>query len=268
MTTCLPLTVATIFLNSSRGTTIPCLVDECLQSTVESHPRSPLPSSPAVSHYAHPTDSSSPPTTSNDDYSESAISPMVPSRSPADQVSTNPDHRPVDSGKRFRPTSITEEQEVDPSLKRLRLSSQALSVINSSTSSFSEKSPYVQTTFIDWCEVRGIDYTLHSVFSVLNLLAEQRLLENWKTSTVFTYASSILQLYTVPDQASIRQSEEYILFCKNLKANTVLPLKSWDYDISPALNYLLSLGDCCKHSYFLYDISCIKINNDTQKIKL
>jgi hypothetical protein len=25
---------------------------------------------------------------------------------------------------------------------------------------------------------------------------------------------------------------------------------------------------CCKHSYFLYDISCIKINNDTQKIKL
>ncbi|KAG1068561.1 hypothetical protein G6F61_013306 [Rhizopus arrhizus] len=174
----------------------PCLVDKCLQSTVESHPRSPLPSSPVVSHYTHPTDSSSPPTTSNDDYSESAISPMVPSRSPADQVSTNPDHRPVDSRKRFRPTSITEEQEVDPSLKRLRLSSQALSVINSSTSSFSENSPYVQTTFIDWCEVRGIDYTLPSVFSVLSLLAEQRLLENWKTSTVFTYASSILQLYT------------------------------------------------------------------------
>ncbi|KAG1122347.1 hypothetical protein G6F38_014029 [Rhizopus arrhizus] len=22
---------------------------------------------------------------------------------------------------------------------------------------------------------------------------------------------------------------------------------------------------CCKHSYFLYDISCIKVNNDTQK---
>ena len=26
-----------------------------------------------------------------------------------------------------------------------------------------------------------------------------------------------------------------------------------------------SYGVCCKHSYFLYDISCIKINDDTQK---
>ena len=34
------------------------------------------------------------------------------------------------------------------------------------------------------------------------------------------------------------------------------------------INVWGSDGCCCKHSYFLYDISYIKINNDTQKIKL
>ena len=35
--------------------------------------------------------------------------------------------------------------------------------------------------------------------------------------------------------------------------------------VDASRSHLQQGRQCCKHSYFLYDISCIKINDDTQK---
>ncbi|KAG0735619.1 hypothetical protein G6F57_013801 [Rhizopus arrhizus] len=132
------------------------------------------------------------------------------------------------------PTSL------ESSVKRLRLSESALAIINAPSSK--KTIPYIQTTFINWCSIRDINHQEHPINSILNFLAEYHALKNWKTSTTLTYASQILQLYPSTEQATIRISEEYVQFCKSLKANTIRPLKTADYDITPALNYLVSLG--------------------------
>jgi hypothetical protein len=130
---------------------------------------------------------------------------------------------------------------MEPALKRLRLSESATAIINSSRL-VSKHNRYKQTAFINWCQLRDIDPLTPSVPTMLNFLADNRSCKKWKTSTTLNYASVILQLYSNSEQQVIRKSTEYIQFSKGLKSKTVLPLKSWDYDITPALNHLVSLG--------------------------
>ena len=63
-----------------------------------------------------------------------------------------------------------------------------------------------------------------------------------------------------------------------VRKDVIIPIEYAEKVLGFVCNYEFRKGEnkgckcygkiCCKHSYFLYDISCIKINNDTQKIKL
>ncbi|EIE83989.1 hypothetical protein RO3G_08694 [Rhizopus delemar RA 99-880] len=197
----------------------------------------------------HPVDfedTSSPLPTSDTHHSQLAISTLVPASPTVSRVATNATTSPNPGRKQSRATYLDEEQGMDSSslessVKQIRLSESALGIINPSGSA-SKPQHYIQTTFIDWCAVQNIDPFTPSVSTVLNFLAENKSLKKWKTSTTLTYASVVLQLFSTYDQQSIRQSDEYVKFCKNLKANTILPLKSWDFDIKPTLEHVLSLG--------------------------
>lgn len=64
----------------------------------------------------------------------------------------------------------------------------------------------------------------------------------WKCSTTLTYTTSLLGMLPASTQTSIKASNDFQQFTKGLKANHLVPLKSFDYDITPTLEYLISLG--------------------------
>ncbi|KAI7880462.1 uncharacterized protein EV154DRAFT_401566, partial [Mucor mucedo] len=183
--------------------------------------------------------------TSDTDHTKLAVSPMVPSSVTTGTIHTSTVGSSHTRHKRSRISTPYEESEMDssglePSVKRLRLSESALAIINAHSSK--RPTPYIQSTFLNWCSVRDITHQEQPISSVINFLAESHSLKKWKTSSTLTYASQLIQLFPLQVQNTIRMSDEYTQFCKALKANTINPLRTWDYNITPALEYLISLG--------------------------
>lgn len=118
----------------------------------------------------------------------------------------------------------------------------SLIIQRNSQSPTSKQYKHRQKSFQSWCHLRELNPTVPSKFTLINYLADNLVLKKWKPSTLSTYASAILLLYPPSDQAEIRASPEYQEFFKSVRTNTIQPLKSYDYDIMPALRYLTSLG--------------------------
>ncbi|CEI98270.1 hypothetical protein RMCBS344292_12383 [Rhizopus microsporus] len=49
-------------------------------------------------------------------------------------------------------------------------------------------------------------------------------------------------MFSAEDQNDIRTSTIYLEFMKALRSQTIQPTKHWTYDISPAIEFLLTLG--------------------------
>jgi hypothetical protein len=220
-------------------------MDQCIQPTMDFTPRSNLLGSPMELITQDSSDPTSSQALSNPNHSKLAHGAVV-SASPATShmSSSHPRHSQRTKKRSRNPPSEEQTMEatsVEPSLKRLRLSDSAISIIEASRSDY-KQNQYKQASFVTWCQSRDLDPLTPSVHNLLNFLADNHSLKKWKNSTTLNYAATILQLYSTADRKHIRQSNEYIQFCKGLKASNILPLKSWDYDITPALEHLISLG--------------------------
>ncbi|CAO3699510.1 unnamed protein product [Rhizopus microsporus] len=57
-----------------------------------------------------------------------------------------------------------------------------------------------------------------------------------------TYATAIITMFPNDNQSDIRNSRLYQDFIKALRSNTILLLKHWSCDVTPAIQYLKSWG--------------------------
>lgn len=62
------------------------------------------------------------------------------------------------------------------------------------------------------------------------------------SSTLMIYATAIITMFPNDNQSDIRNSRLYQDFIKALRSNTILLLKHWSCDVTPAIQYLKSWG--------------------------
>ncbi|KAG0847843.1 hypothetical protein G6F17_012170 [Rhizopus arrhizus] len=146
----------------------PSSMDECIQPIVEPPTRTVI-LSPTVEPSLDDLEKIDTGTSSGDSHNaQLAVCPMVPSGTAVSPISTSPVGNSSQGRKRFRITPADEESAMDPtnlesSVKRLRLSESALATINAPSSK--KSIPYIQTTFINWCSIRDINYQEHPINS-------------------------------------------------------------------------------------------------------
>ncbi|KAG0754956.1 hypothetical protein G6F62_012328 [Rhizopus arrhizus] len=146
----------------------PSSMDECIQPIVGPPTRTVI-LSPTVEPSLNDLEKIDTGTSSGDSHNaQLAVCPMVPSGTAVSPISTSPVGNSSQGRKRFRITPADEESAMDPtnlesSVKRLRLSESALATINAPSSK--KSIPYIQTTFINWCSIRDINYQEHPINS-------------------------------------------------------------------------------------------------------
>ncbi|KAG1049039.1 hypothetical protein G6F43_008611 [Rhizopus delemar] len=125
----------------------------------------------------------------------------------------------------------------------ISLPENAIAIISNKTFSITSKQyVYRQQAYQRWCETREWNYREPSAYNLVNYLADNYTFRKWKLSTVQSYANSIILMFSTPDQDTIRKSQVYQEFFQGLRHSSIQPTRSWDYNVIPITDYLLSLG--------------------------
>lgn len=229
-------------------------VDQRLQSSLEHYPEPPSLSGatlePVDDDFTTPTTTTG---GSDIDHPKLADSPLVSSSSTTDAATTSHSSPPSGSQKRRRPASEEGTEMDSPGLEHPRkhrvvnsstsLSKNAVAVISNKTCSVTARQyAYRQQAYQRWCQTRDWDPSAPSAYQLVNYLADNYTFRKWKLSTVQSYANSILLLFPASEQTSIRQSKVYQDFFQGLCQSSIQPNKSWEYNVLPITDYLISLG--------------------------
>ncbi|KAF9090467.1 hypothetical protein BGX27_002257 [Mortierella sp. AM989] len=126
-------------------------------------------------------------------------------------------------------------------MRQRGLHENTINLIRDATSEVIKRSRYkgVQRQFLEWCKKNDQDFFTPNPVTVMNFLAANFQSQHWKSTTVDTYKSQLLQLY--PGVTVFQQDPEFNNFFKVLKANTIKDNTSITLDLQPILSFLQGL---------------------------
>ncbi|KAG2221097.1 hypothetical protein INT45_008618 [Circinella minor] len=210
---------------------------------LENGTRSLISSPPLESYSMISTALDSESTTCNTNNTKLAISTLVSTRHSASTTTTNSNQHPSKRERSVEQESNMDLISMEPQRKTMKSESGAAIAITNKTKNINPSTKIRQAVYERWCEFTDLNFMEPNVFHLTSFLASQYETKKWKISTVLAYQSSILALYTTEQSNQICNHQHFQDFHKGLRQGTILPQKFFDYNLQPALSYILSLGD-------------------------
>ncbi|KAG2221602.1 hypothetical protein INT45_005176 [Circinella minor] len=210
-------------------------------------------------------------TSCNTDNTKLTVSTLVSTRY-SESITTTTIHYHPNKRERF----VAQESDMglarmEPRRNTMKSASGAAIAITNKSKNIIPSTKIRQAVYKRWCEFTDLNFMEPNVFHLTSFLASQYETKKSKISTVLAYQSSILALFTAAQSNQIRNHQHFQDFQKGgLRQGTILPQKFFDYDLQPALSYILSLGDNNKmtvelltakkyRGYWKYDILLLVI---------